>query len=29
MIEDIKKGKKIEDFPAYLVGVFKKKGYLS
>ena len=28
MMEDIKKGKKIEDFPAYLVGVFKKKGYL-
>jgi plasmid replication initiation protein len=28
MMEDIKKGKKIEDFPAYLVGVFKKKGYV-
>lgn len=28
MIESINKGKKIEDFPAYLVGVFKKKGYV-
>jgi plasmid replication initiation protein len=28
MLESIKKGKKIEDFPAYLVGIFKKKGYL-
>jgi plasmid replication initiation protein len=28
MLEDIKKGRKeIKDFPAYLVGVFKKKGY--
>lgn len=28
LMEDIKKGKKIDDFPAYLVGVFKKKGYV-
>ena len=29
MLEDIQKRKKeIKDFPAYLVGVFKKKGYL-
>lgn len=28
MLEAIKKGKKIEDFPAYLVGVFRKKGYV-
>lgn len=28
MRDDINKGKKIEDFPAYLVGVFKKKGYV-
>lgn len=28
MLEVIKNGKEIKDFPAYLVGVFKKKGYL-
>ena len=28
MMDDIKKGKKIEDFPAYLAGIFKKKGYV-
>jgi plasmid replication initiation protein len=28
MLEVIKKGKEIKDFPAYLVGVFKKKGYV-
>jgi plasmid replication initiation protein len=28
MLEVIKNGKEIKDFPAYLVGVFKKKGYV-
>lgn len=28
MMEDINKGKKIENFPAYLAGIFKKKGYV-
>lgn len=28
MLELIQKGKEIKDFPAYLAGVFKKKGYL-
>lgn len=28
MLEEINKGKEIKDFPAYLVGVFKKKKYL-
>jgi plasmid replication initiation protein len=28
MLEEIKKGKEIKDFPAYLAGVFKRKGYL-
>lgn len=28
MLEAIKKGKEIKDFPAYLVGVFKKKNYV-
>ena len=28
LLEAIQKGKIIDDKPAYLVGVFKKKGYL-
>jgi hypothetical protein len=28
LLEAIQKGKVIADKPAYLVGVFKKKGYL-
>lgn len=28
MLELIQKGKEIKDFPAYLAGVFKKKGYI-
>jgi plasmid replication initiation protein len=28
MLEEIQKGKEIKDFPAYLAGVFKNKGYL-
>lgn len=28
MLEAIQKGKEIKDFPAYLAGVFKRKGYL-
>lgn len=28
MLEEIQKGKEIKDFPAYLAGIFKKKGYL-
>jgi plasmid replication initiation protein len=28
MLEVIKNGKEIKDFPAYLVGIFKKKGYV-
>jgi plasmid replication initiation protein len=28
LLEGVQKGKEIKDFPAYLVGVFKKKGYL-
>lgn len=28
MLEEIQKGKEIKDFPAYLAGVFKKKGYV-
>lgn len=28
MLKAIQSGKEIKDFPAYLVGVFKKKGYL-
>lgn len=28
MLEDIRKGREIKDFPAYLAGIFKKKGYV-
>jgi plasmid replication initiation protein len=28
MLEEIQKGKEIKDFPAYLAGVFKKKGFI-
>lgn len=28
LLEAIQKGKKVDDKPAYLVGIFKKKGYL-
>ena len=28
MLEDIRKGREIKDFPAYLAAIFKKKGYV-